>query len=367
MSNRKHLSLRLLLVAFFLLLAAMIVAGLRPFNFMPPNRVQWLSNEPGLYFDGLGIAYTDGARSISRMKAVSVELLLKERFGSRNWGPREIFSFHDGAASPSLLVGQWGGRIFVYSRLERNEGDEWYRLFRTKDRFPRGEAHLVTVTFGEGEKSIYIDGRLSARKKVDISDPANIEFSGRLLLGNSPRGKQGWWGEIKGLAVYNRVLPREEILTHSVKVSRKDMGVLAKTPNCLALYPFNEGEGNAVKSISGGPRPFHIPASRNALATTLLSLPHKDMRSNSRYVKDFLNNIIFFVPFGILLTTIILRTYAVTYLPTFLIVTLAGGLLSSVIEVLQLFLPTRTPGLADIFGNVLGSGLGTLSAFTLKN
>jgi glycopeptide antibiotics resistance protein len=366
MANKKHLSLRLLPVAFVLLLAAMIVATLYPFNFMTPNRVQWLSDEPGLYFDGIGIVYTHRAKSISVMKAVSVELLLKERFGSRNWGPKEIFSFDDGAASPSLLVGQWGGRIFIYSRFEKNEGDKWYRLFRTKDRFPRGEVHFVTVTFGGGEKSIFIDGRLSDRKKVDISDTANIEFSGRFLLGNSPRGKHGWWGEIKGLAVYNRVLPPEEILTHSVKVSRKGMSVLAKTPNCLALYPFNEGEGNTVKSISGEPRPFYIPASRNALATTLLSLPYRDMRINSGYVADFLNNIIFFVPFGILLTMIILRTYAVAYFPTFLIVTLAGGLLSFVIEVLQLFLPTRTPGLADIFGNILGSGLGTLIAFTLK-
>ncbi|MBW1824260.1 MAG: VanZ family protein [Deltaproteobacteria bacterium] len=203
-------------------------------------------------------------------------------------------------------------------------------------------------------------------KTVFLVEKITLSQSPRFLLGNSPRGKQGWWGEIKGLAVYNRVLPREEILTHSVKVSRKDMSVLAKTPNCLALYPFNEGEGNTVKSISGEPRPFHIPASRNALATTLLSLPHKDMRSNSGYVTDFLNNIIFFVPFGILLTMIILRTYAITYFPTFLIVTLAGGLLSSVIEVLQLFLPTRYPGLADIFSNILGSGLGTLTSFALR-
>jgi VanZ family protein len=134
----------------------------------------------------------------------------------------------------------------------------------------------------------------------------------------------------------------------------------------MALYAFHEGEGSTIKSISGEPRPFYIPASRNALPTTLLSLPHKDMRINSEYVAYFLNDIIFFLPFGILLTMIILRTYVITYFPTFLIVTLAGGVLSSVIEVLQLFLPTRSPALADILGNILGSGLGTLISFTLK-
>ena len=120
MINKEHLSLRFLLVAFFIILAAMIFAGLYPFNFFPPNRVLWLSNEPGLYFDGTGIAYTDKTESISLKKALSVELLLKERRGNKNWGPREIFSFYDGAVSPSLLVGQWDGRIFIYSRFEKN-------------------------------------------------------------------------------------------------------------------------------------------------------------------------------------------------------------------------------------------------------
>jgi len=90
------------------------------------------------------------------------------------------------------------------------------------------------------------------------------------------------------------------------------------------------------------------------------------MRIGSLYVADFLKNIIFFVPFGILLTVIILRKYAFSYLGTFLIVTLTGGLLGPAIEVLQLFLPTRTPGMADIFANILGSGLGMLVTFTLK-
>ena len=160
MVNKENLSSRFLLVSFSVLLAAMIFIGLYPFNFFPPNRVQWVQNEPGLYFDGAGIAYTDRKEAISLKKAVSVELLIKERRGSKNWGPREIFSFYDGPVSPSLLVGQWDGRIFVYSRFEKNEEQNWYRLFLAKHRFPRGKAHLVTVTIDESEKAIYIDGQL---------------------------------------------------------------------------------------------------------------------------------------------------------------------------------------------------------------
>ena len=366
MANKKHSSLQFLLVVFSLILAAMIVVTIYPFNFFPSNRVQWLSNEPGLYFNGMGIAHTGRVELISLRKAVSVELLLKERLGSKNYGPREIFSFYDGSASPSLLVGQCEGRIFIYSRFERKERDKWYRLFRTTERFPRGKTQFVTVTFGEGEKAIYIDGRLNDRKKVEINDPAIIKFSGRYLLGNSPKLRNGWWGEIKGLAIYGRVLMPEEIATHSKEVARRGMSGLAGAPGCLALYPFDEGEGNKAKSILGDSRPLLIPESRNAFAGTMFSLQVRDIRIDSFPVADFLKNIIFFMPFGILLTVIILNKYSMGFFAIAVAVTLTGGLLSYLIEYLQLFLPTRSSGLEDFFGNILGSGLGMLLAFTVK-
>jgi hypothetical protein len=363
MFNKAHLSLRILLVAFFLTLASLIFAGLYPFNFFPPNHVQWLSNEPGLYFDGAGIAFTEGAEAISLKEAVSVEILLKERSGSKNWGPKEIFSFYDGPISPSLLVGQWDGRIFIYSRFEKNEGQKWYRLFRTAHRLTRGKAHLITVTFDKNEKAIYLDGQLRNRTKVELNDRVEIEFPGNLLIGNSPRGKNGWFGEVRGLAVYNRVLKPEEIVVHSRKILQKGVKTFTETDGCVALYPFDEAEGETARSILSPPRHFFIPASLNSLGISLLSLPHKDMRFYDFNKADFQKNIVFFVLFGSLLSAIILKRFATGYLTAFLLVTLAGGLLSCVIESIQLFLPTRSPGIADMLSNILGSGLGILVTY----
>lgn len=365
-AKKEYSSHRFLPGVFIVIMAAMIVVTLYPFNFFPSNLVEWLSNEPGLYFNGSGIAHSQRNDYANIGQSVSVELLLKERLNSKNWGPREIFSFYDGYASPSLLVGQWEGRIFIYSRFERKEQDLWCRVFRTKERFPRGETLLVTVTFGEDEKAIYIDGRLNAIQRVEINDPAIIKFSGRYLLGNSPKMRSGWWGEIKGLAIYNRVLTPEEIATRSKEVTRKGMSGLTETPGCVALYPFNAGKGNKAKSILGGSRPIFIPESRNAFAGTLLSLQVGDMRIDSFPLLDFLKNIIFFVPFGILLTMIILNKYSIGFFAIALVVTLTGGLLSCLIEYLQLFLPTRISGLEDVFSNVIGSGLGMLVGFNVK-
>ena len=76
----------------------------------------------------------------------------------------------------------------MYRKIQ-NKSLKWYRLFRTKHRFPRGKAHLVTVTFDEGEKAIYIDGQFRNKKDVDLNDRTHIVFSGSFLLGNSYRRK----------------------------------------------------------------------------------------------------------------------------------------------------------------------------------
>lgn len=118
MASKKRYGLRRLRIVFLLVFVATLFAGLYPFNFFPKNRVQWLSNAPGLYFNGAGISYTEMEEPFLLENKISLQLLIKERHGSRNWGAKEILSFSDGPDSPSLLVGQWDGRIFLYSHLE---------------------------------------------------------------------------------------------------------------------------------------------------------------------------------------------------------------------------------------------------------
>jgi hypothetical protein len=255
-------------------------------------------------------------------------------------------------------VGQWAGHIFIYSRFEKNKGHKWYRLFRTKQRFPRGKSHLVTATFDKSGKAIYIDGQLSNKKNVALTDGNSIELPESFLLGNSPRGKNGWWGEIKGLVVYNRILLPDEVVTHSRIVMQKGVRGLVESPGCLALYPFDEGKGETAKSILNKPHPYIIPELLNALSLNMNFLSYKDVRFYDFNKADFMKNIIFFVPFGILLTSIILKKYSTGYLTTFLVVTFAGWSLSCVIEGFQLLIPTRYSGIADIIGNTLGSGFG---------
>jgi hypothetical protein len=258
----------------------------------------------------------------------------------------------------------------LFSRFELRDGKKWYNIFQTQKPFERGIPHLVTVTFGNGEKAIYIDGVLENKNKIDIKETADIHLSGRLVIGNSPKNKKGWWGEIKGLAIYNRILSLKEIKRHSSEVPSFGMRKLAEASGLLGLYTFDEGKGDQINSITGDHRPFFIPARKFAIPDTIFHLPNDDMRTESIFasivLKDFLPNIFFFLPYGVLLSIILIRTFQISYFYCFSIVILTGGLFSFSIEFAQLFLPTRTSGMFDVMSNILGSGLGFLVACSLK-
>jgi hypothetical protein len=369
MIKKRLLELRFLVPVFFLLVALMLTVTMYPFNFFSPNGVQWLSHEPGLYFNGRGMALTGRDISNDAYDAVSVELWLQERRGSKNWGPKEIFSFYDGSASPSLLIGQWGGHIFLYSRYDAKEDILWYKRFRSTNRFPRGKPHLVTVTFSGKEKALYIDGALQEKRINEKHAETTISFTGRLLLGSSPAANHGWRGEVRGLALYNGVLRQEEILQHHAVVGQKGMSGLAEDPDCLALYPFDEGSGSNAASVVDASPPLYIPPHTIAQVPTLFSLPHKNMRKTPLLgfpLHDFLNNILFFIPFGVMLALIVAQKYPVNSFALLLIVAAAGGLFSLTIEFLQLFLPSRSAGIPDIISNMVGSGLGVFVMYVLK-
>ena len=81
---------------------------------------------------------------------------------------------------------------------------------------------------------------------------------------------------------------------------------------------------------------------------------------------DFLKNILLFLPFGLILTLIVTQKYPLNSFALLLTVTAAGGLFSLTIELLQLFLPSRTAEIPDIIGNMIGSGLGFFIVYVLQ-
>lgn len=339
------------------MLALMYAITTYPYDLFVTNEVQWLENANGIYFNGRAIAATSKCRSTVIDHAISVQLLVKERHGSKNWGPRYIFSLYPGPGNPSLVIGQWAGKIFAYSKYIDIGNKKYYQAFSDDERLSLNKPQLVTLTIGPQEMILYIDGNPVKKQTIAVQNRPPLQFRGRCLLGNSPRGNQGWWGEILGLAIYARKLSGPEIRRQREIVMDSGIDALASAKGLRSLYRFDEGQGRRAKSRSENACSFHFPKTRYSLIGTLMDHPAIDIHSDTFSRVDFLMNIFFFIPFGVLLF-MILSSYPLRGSICLGIVVVGAALVSLSIEVMQLYILTRVATIVDIVSNVTGAFIG---------
>lgn len=102
------------------------------------------------------------------------------------------------------------------------------------------------------------------------------------------------------------------------------------------LYPFN----------------FTVPANFSLQALF-------ESFDNTSFLKDQVNNVLLFMPFGFALVSVLRRTRAKLFIQV-LVVLIASASLSFSVEFLQSFLPSRDPTPADIINNTIGGFVGLL-------
>lgn len=338
-------------------------AVFRPFDFFPPNAVGWTTPGPGIRFAGRGIAYTRDAvirEPRSGLGALSIELWIRDFESARNGGYKEILSFYDGRPEPPLLLGIRARRLHLFSRFERLPPGDWIEQFRPRYRFERRAAAFVAVTYGEGEKALFVDGVEVARDSLDLRPNRKIAIQGQLVLGNSPNGLRGWWGEVEGLALFDRVLGAGEILAHHEEARERGVASLLGKEGLVLLYPFaHEGGGRANSAVPGSPA-LEIPARFSALPETILRRPGDDPRLPLLDAADALRNVLLFLPFGFCLGLVWGRKTGRRALLRVAIVATIGAICSLTIEALQLGLPSRSGTLLDTTWNTGGTILGVL-------
>lgn len=105
----------------------------------------------------------------------------------------------------------------------------------------------------------------------------------------------------------------------------------------MTLYPFDF----TTESL-----PTHLPP--------FVGQGFGDLRT---YKEDILTNIFLFLPVGFAFGILAARRTA-RFMPALILATLAGGLMSLLIESLQLFLPFRYPSLLDVASNAAGAAFG---------
>jgi glycopeptide antibiotics resistance protein len=334
-------------------LFGILTAGLWPFH-APKNEVSW-SGGGGLHFGDHGLVLSLNALNSAALKDgtyCSIELWVQPDFSDIG-GTILAFYTPENRTVP-FSVHQSIDDLF----LRRATG---YANSRTKAKFyvehvfRENKQLFVTITSSAHGTTVYVDGvfvRASPRFVLSSQD-----LAGQLVIGNYPLVDNGWQGQLKGLAIYNREFTAAEILHHyGVWTTNQQAEIRNEAP--VALYWFNEGTGNIVHNQMGSGADLRIPERYFVLHAPFLRRPWDEFDPSWSYCKNILINIGGFIPLGFFFCAYL---SSVRRLDRAVVATVVlGGLVSFTIEVLQAFLPTRDSGMTDLITNTLGTAIGAM-------
>jgi hypothetical protein len=357
--NRESLSLGaefrsvVLKVICVCVLGGILVAGLWPFH-APENQVTWLQNSAGLHFGEYGAIVSAGAFTASGSKEgslcrCSLEIWLRpERVNDAG----TILAFYQSAGHmvPFRLRQSLSDLVL---RRERTDGDNKDTHIYVEGVFSGREPVLVTISTGEKGTSFFADGVLV--KTAQNLKFSRQDFTGQLIIGNSPKTADNWSGQLKGVAVYDRELTPAEI-------SRHYQSWLTTSPalgeGAIALYLIREGSGTVVHNQVNSSTDLTIPERFFVLHPWILEPFWDEFSWGWNYWKYVSINIAGFIPLGFFYCAYFSSLRNIKRAA--LITVGLGFTVSLTIEVLQAFLPTRDSGTTDLITNTLGTAIGAM-------
>ena len=345
-------------------LSAILVIGLKPKDFFPPNNAAWLTDRTGIRFEKNSIAYTDPITNlihehISPEREFSIEIALKPK-SFQEEGFSFIFSIHGGHDRSQFLIGQWRASLIVMN------GDDYDNHRKTKRIFFKSTSavpnmQLLTVTTDSEGSKIYIDGHLvSSRKDLHLEIPD--EKTARLLLGNSVYGNHPWKGEIYGVAVFEKLLSQKDVEVHFQSWSKNRRFPLAKQPPPSILFPLDEKGGTLAADYTDAAHFLHIPSKMKILSPSLFSRGRLGLLfSRSIFTnRDALLNFFGFIPLGVLLSATLFRLGGRSERHSITITLAAGFFVSLFIETVQAWMPDRSSDIQDLILNTAGALTGAV-------
>jgi VanZ family protein len=344
---------RIIKAACICTLGILLVAGLWPFH-VPQNEVRWLTHEDGLYFGSHAAIISASSFPPQPNKALgSIELWLEP---SLIRGAHTILSFDTSAhLGVPFSLRQLDDSLIVEQDNEDTHGNSWTAWFVVKRAFHKKKLVFVSIILGPRHTAVYLNGVFSS--DTPIGDSSN-NFTGRLVVANSPSNSDSWSGTMKGIAIYDRQLTQGEIQEHYESWTKNNRPNLTQDQAPIALYLFGERAGDTVHNDFDHTTDLKIPKRYFVLHPAFLESPWHSYHPSWSYWKDVTVNVVGFIPFGFLTTTYL--SYVRKLKGAALISIVLGFFTSLTIETLQAFLPTRASGMNDIITNSVGTALGAM-------
>jgi VanZ family protein len=325
-----------------------LALGLWPFH-APKNQVSWVK-PAGLYLGDYGTAVSSNQFPAARDgNGCSLEIWLEPR---RIDDSNTLLAFYNPENPRRLDLREYGHSLVLTINDENLETSIW---FFVRNVFSKNRPTFLTITASMTGTAVYVDGLLAASSsKVLISQK---EFSGTLVVANSPIRNDSWSGLLRGLAIYNSELKPVEVRRHHRSWTQSGQPKITPTEKSVALYLFNENRGYIAHSVVKPEIDLSIPQHYLVLHQAFLEPPWKEFRRTFNYFLRSAKNVIGFVPLGFFsFAYFVARQNKRASLMAILL----GAAVSLTIESLQACLPTRDSGMTDLFTNTVGTALGVI-------
>jgi hypothetical protein len=332
----------------FLLLAVMTAilayATLTPFNFLQRNRAE-IRPGGGIAFSGYSTAYPlNPPRKLARVDSLTIVLRLET---AMRGGQGILLDYAASDRGVNLRIEQWRNDLLF---SVGTSGPRQRCYLALPDAMKPGEA-FTAVFFYDGRTLSGWQSRGKAqRATLPQGSRRNWDPEASLSLGSTVNGKFDWSGTLYSLAVYDRILTLDDLMSPGPDGGSSD---------ALLRYEFTSGTQRVVRDMGRQPvDDLVIPDRALAPRRELLASP-SDYWHAPVDDSDVILNILVFVPYGYILAIAlrsVLRRPALSMVTAVLLVTA----FSLSIETLQHFLPTRNSSLMDVISNSIGGVIGVL-------
>jgi VanZ like family/Concanavalin A-like lectin/glucanases superfamily len=335
--------------ASLLLVIGMLAACWWPFR-APKNSVSWVSGRHAVDFGHYGVLL--GSHSLTApgdrdAAHCSIELWLRPD-PIRDMGV--ILGVYSAERPRQFSIEQWHTGLALRSATASAPIRTGSAPSYADEAFAGDNSVFVTITSDERGTEVYVDGSL--RRVTPAFRITNKMLTGNLIAGSGATNDDGWPGQLRGLAIYARVLSAEEVQRHFALWTGTGGPSSGELENPLALYLFAEGKGDRVRDEAAGgvdllmPEHYVVPAKRTLAPVSL------DNR------EDIIANIIGFLPLGFTLCGYLVSSRQMRM--AVVVTTIICGVFSLLIESVQTFLPTRDSSMTDVITNVIGGWIGAL-------
>jgi hypothetical protein len=339
---------------FIAVVVIMLIAGLKPRGYRIVNRVNFSPDGNGLRLTAPSIIFSKNIQPFKPLCAPDISFTIEMRLTpshNRTFDIARIISFCDSMNKERVIFGQFNHALIVKVITDHKKIE-----FGCDSIFEGGMETTIAMASNKSGIKIFKDGVLKKSFLMRFANPEYVVYPLRIVIGNAPDGQTAWEGLMSGIRVYNKVLPEEKM----VAMNKPGTGFSFKSTIddlCLLNYDFTNVVDRSVKNKAGPYPDLIVPIFFTILDKHILSAPWKDWIWDADTKLDFIVNFIGFMPFGFLLSCLLL-SQGLSGKKTLFITLSAGALFSLFIELAQVFIPTRHSQLSDLFLNTFGAFCG---------